>query len=346
MSSLTLEKFCMLDELEDVYQVDKKESPRFRAISNDEYRQLESGIYNTWGRRLNITPRVLDENGIWTGQYKDWSHLEVIEITQGYFDYLNCLWLFRDQRPTKQFKYYCKEAYIFDKKCIVIQQLEQDCVSAKILTNDEDLKIYIEDVLSFKPLNVVPIREIKEINDLEHQGLEFGSSQLRINMNTAEEKVDQNGLVITNVDHYDNYVYEVYDSLRNIFKHISKEKLVRAAESQCIWLENWLEKPLTNELNAILPYMTQEVVDKFKKYVYQNKDVWDRQACGSFLFEETKVKKFNIESLQYEVTNGKKMDAICAELDIPITIGWDIWKLLNKEIMREVIEELYEEYPL
>lgn len=334
--------------LEQLFEIDRTKSPVFRAISDDEYRQLECGIYNTWGRRLNITPRVLDEDGIWTGEYKDWSHLQVIQIRQGYFEYLNAEWLFIDQRPDKNFKFWCKEAYIFDTKCIVIQQVEQDCVSAKILVKDDDeeLKIYIEDILKFKPKPVVPKREIREINDLEYQGLQFGSSQIKINMNTSEERMDKNGLVISNLDHYDNYVYEVYDSLRNIFRHISKEKLTRGAEAQCIWLEEWLEKPLSNEIDSILPYMTNEVVKEFEKYTYRNNSVWDRQACGSFLFEETKIREFDIEEFDYVIHTGKRMDKICKELDIPITIGWDIWKLLNKKVMRRIIQELYEEYPL
>ena len=334
--------------LERYFETAKEEdnSPVFREISNDEYRQLECGIYNQWGRRLNITPRVVDENGVWTGEYKDWSHLEVINIRQSYFEYLNALWLFKDQRRNKNFKHICKEAYIFDKKCIVIQQLEHDSVSAKILTGDEELKLYIEDILSFKPSNIVPKREIYEINELEHHGMKFGSNQINTNMQIVEEELDKNGLVITNIDHFDNYVYEVYDSLRNIFRHINNRQAEKLAESQIIWLEEWLTKPLTNEMDSILPYMSQEVVEEFKKYTYQNRNFWDRQACGSILFEETKIKVFSIEEMEYIIVKGKRMDKICKKLDIPITIGWDIWKILNKEKMENIIQELYEEYPL
>lgn len=325
---------------------EKENSPVFKPLNEDVYRQLETGIYNTWGRRLNITPRVLDENGIWTGEYKDWSHLEYINVRQSYFEYLNASWLFIDLRPDKTFKCYCKEAYIFDKKCIVIQELHHDYISAKILTNDEELKVYIEDILAFKPMSIVPKREIREINELEYQGLKFGSNQIEINVNTAEEKLDKQGLVITNVDHYDNYIYEVYDSLRNIYSNIKLSRKNKAAEQQCIWLEEWLQKPLTNELDSILPYMTNEVIDTLSKYTYMNKDFYDRQACGSFLYEETKMKVFDIEEMEYVVTTGKRMDKLCQDLDIPITIGWDIWKILNKQIMQKIIEELYEEYPL
>lgn len=324
---------------------EKARSPVFRDITDDEYRQLECGIYNTWGRRLNITPRVLDEEGNWHGEYKDWSHLQVINVRQSYFEYLNALWLFIDLRPNKTFKHFCKEAYIFDKKCIVIQQLEHDCVSAKILTDDEELKLHIEDILEFKPMSVVPKREIQDINRLEHQGLEFGSSQLRINMNTAEEKLDNDGLVVSNIDHYDNYVYEVYDSLRNIFKHITKEKLNKAIEAQTIWLEEWIDKKiLTNELDAIVPYMTEEVVTELSKYTYQNKNVYDRDACGGHLFKDVLIKSYSMEEMDYVVTTGKKMDEICQKLDIPVTIGWDIWKIVNKQKMQKIINQLYREY--
>ena len=333
------------EALKEMFTIEEQESPVFRKISDDEYRQLECGIYNQWGRRLNITPRVY-EKGVWTGEYKDWSHLEVITVRQSYFEYLNALWLFKDQRPNRIFKHYCKEAYIFDKKCIVIQQLEHDKVSAKILTNDEDLKIYIEDILAFKPMSVVPTREIYEINELEHHGMKFGSNQINVNVNTAEEELDENGLVITNIDHFDNYIYEVYDSLRNIFKHINNRQAEKLAEKQIIWLEEWLEKPLTNNIESILPYMSEEVINRLGKYTYQNKNFFDRQACGSLLYEETKMKVFSVDEMDYVITKGRKMEKICQELDIPITIGWDIWKILNKETMKKVIAELYEEYPL
>ena len=333
-------------KLRNTFEPGKKESPHFRQITNDEYRQLETGIYNTWGRRMNITPRVLDENGVWTGEYKDWSHLEVIQVRNGFFEYLNATWLFIDQRPTKVFDCFCKEATIFDKKCIVIQELHHDTVSAKILTDDEELKIHIEDVLCFKPLPVVPRREIYEINDLEHQGLQFGSSQLKINMNEAEEQTDKDGMVITNIDHYDNYTYEVYDSLRNIFKHISIQTLYRRAENQAKWLEDWIEqKELHNDEEALAPYMTDEVIRELKKYTYQNKDMFDRKSCGGFLCEETEIKKFSLDEMDYIVHKGRKMEEICQKLDIPVIVGWDIWKLLNKDKMQNVINELNKEYP-
>lgn len=334
--------------LEKVFEINTntEKIPRFKPITNDTYRQLETGMYDIYGRRMNITPRVLDEEGRWTGEYKDWSHLEEIRIRQGFFEYLNISWLFIDQRPDKRHDCFCKEAYVFDKLCIVIQELHQDAVFAKILTDDEDLKIYIEDILQFKPINIVPKREIYEINELEHQGLEFGSSQLKINVETAEEKMDKEGNIITNIDHYDNYVYEVYDSLRNIFKHINLGKQRKAAEDKIIWLEEWLDKPLTNTMEAIIHYMTPEVVDTLSKYTYKNKDLFDRQAYGSLLFEEIKVRTFSIEEMDYVVYYEKRMNKICNDLDIPITIGWDIWKILNKNKMKKIIKELYEEFPL
>lgn len=333
-------------QLRELFPMGQEESPVFREITDDEYRQLECGIYNQWGRRLNITPRVLDEDGIWTGEYKDWSHLQVINVRQSHFEYLNALWLFKDQRPNRIFKHYCKETYIFDKKCIVIQQLNHDFVSAKILTNDEELKLYIEDVLAFKPMSVVPKREIREINELEHHGMKFGSNQINTNVQILEEEVDKDGLVITNIDHFDNYVYEIYDSLRNIYKHINNRQAERLAEAQVVWLEEWIEKPLTNEIDSIIPYMTDEVIKTLDKYTYRNRNFWDRQACGSFLYKETKMKVFDIDEMEYVIVKGKRMEKICKELDIPITIGWDIWKILNKDKMEEIIQELYEEYPL
>lgn len=336
-----------MSELADYFdiEVNTNKNPVFKDITDDTYRQLEIGIYDTWGRRLNITPRVLDENGIWTGEYKDWSHLQEIHIRQSYFEYLNMGWLHIDHRPNKIFKSFCKEAYVFDTKVFVIQEVEHDYVSAKILTDNEELKIHIEDILQFKPMNIVPQREIREINDLEFQGLEFGSSQLKINMNTAEERLDGHGLVITNIDHYDNYVYQVYDSLRNIYKNLGKEKERRAAEAQTIWLEDWIDKKtLTNELDSIVPFMTDEVINELSKYTYKDKSLYDRQACGGYLFDETEFKEFSIEEMDYIIVKGKRMDKICKQLDIPITIGWDIWKILNKDIMQKVINRLYREY--
>lgn len=333
--------------IEEYFELGREKGPEFREISNNEYRQLECGIYNQFGRKLNITPRVLDKKGNWTGEYKDWSHLQVITIRQGYFEYLNMLWLFIDQRPNKVFKHYCKEAYVFDKKCIVIQQLEHDSVSAKILTDDEELKLYIEDVLSFKPMSIVPKREIHEINELEHHGLKFGSNQINVNVHEIEEEVDENGLVITNIDHFDNYVYEVYNSLRNIYRDKKGVKNYKKAEEQCIWLEDWIDsKQINNSLESLLPYMTEENIKVFNKYTYRDEGFYDRRSCGGYLFEDTTYKEFDIETLEEVERVGKRMDSICKELDIPISVGWDIWKILNKEKMKQVITRLNKEYPL
>lgn len=324
----------------------KTNTPTFKELTEDTYRQLESGIYNTWGRRMNIDVKKYNDEGIWEGEYKNWNHLQEITVRDSYFEYLNASWLFLDLRPNKTFKYWVKEAYIFDVKVLVIQQVDYDRISAKILTDNEELKLHIEDILAFKPMSVVPKREIREINDLEYQGLEFGSSQLKINMNTAEEELDEQGLVISNLDHYDNYVYEVYDSLRNIFKHISREKLTRDAEAQCIWLEEWLDKPLTNEEDSIMPYMTDDIKDEFRKYLYQNKNMQDRNSYGFYLSEEVKIKEFSIDDMDYVVRDGTRMEDICLKLCIPITIGWDIWKIMNKEVMKGIIKELYLEFPI
>ena len=336
------ERVRSMDELSDLSEVFILESsgkiaPIFRDLSEDTYRQLESGIYSIWGRKKNISVKKYHEDGSYT--YKNWG-LQEITIPQSHFEYLNAPWLYLDLRPNKVFDYWCKEAYIFDKLVIVIQEVHYDNIMCKILVKDEDeeLKLYIEDVLEFKPHMIVPDREIQEINELEAHGVHF---------NSTPEEVDKNGIIISNLDHYDNYLYEIYDTKRNSYKHLNREKERRCAEAQCIWLESWIDqKELNNDIITLLSFMDDTVIKVFNQYTYQNESFFDRRSCGGHLFEDVEYEVFNPDTMEEETVKGKRMERICKDLDISVSAGWDIWKFLNMEKMQEVVDELYREFPI
>ena len=117
-----------------------------------------------------------------------------------------------------------------------------------------------------------------------------------------------------------------------------------------MWLESWIDrKEINNDIQALLPYLTDKNIEVIERYTYQNSDengrFFDRQSCGGYLFDDVKYKVFNFDTFEEEIRKGKRMDRIAMELDIPISAAWDIWKMLNMKKMRKILDELYEEFP-
>lgn len=244
-------------------------------------------------------------------------NLYQITIRPRHLDYLGIEWMHRDTRTNKDKKYVCREIIIFKKKCIAIQRVLNDTALITIVTQDKDLYGEIWDIKKDKvdkPVKICNEREIYEINELEKLGVKF---------NSAIEEVDKQGLVITNGDHYDNYAYEIYDTLRNTQQHLNVEKKKYLEDKQYHWIEKWIdEHPLNNDIEEILEFTSEPLEDSIKEFLYENNKPTDRQTYGYKLFKEG------------------IMENICEYYDVPSTIGWDIWKMLTTEILLEIKKDL------
>lgn len=297
-------------ELYDIFEVgDNDVDMPFRPITNETIGQLKCGVYNKFGiKRIPKLDNIEDIEG-----------LHQITVRESYYDYLNLIWLHRmDDRikPKDGIVHICKHAKVLDEDCIVIQCVEHDHQFAKIVSRNIDLLVLIDEIKQYKPAMPVPKNEIFEINELERHGVKF---------NSAVEKVDEEGFIITNIDHYDNYVYEIYDSLRNTYKHLNKEKERRYAEDLGVWMEEWIDNhQLTNDYDTILEYWdtVSTVIDKFVyKGHHDVHDFLDRQTYGGKLYDGH-IKRI---SRAYEV---------------PRTVCWDIWKIKTIMKMKEILKDL------
>lgn len=274
-------------------------------LSEGTITQLKTGVYNKYG--IKRYPSLKNVND-----------LDEVIIRETHYDYLNLIWLHKMDIRIKpdEIPWICKHASVLDKKCIIIQCIDNDKQFAKVVTNDIELLIWIDEIKEYKP-NVIPKREIYEINELEYHGVKF---------NSTPEKLDDQGLVITNLDHYDNYFYEIYDEIRGTYKHLNLEKERRYGEALGIWIEEWIDNhSLTNDIDIILEFwsdVSEDIDPYIYKFEHEVNPLFDRNTYGYKLYEE------------------KLMNRICERNDIPITVGWDIWKIKTIHKLKAVLKYL------
>ena len=122
---------------------------------------------------------------------------------------------------------------VMDKEVIVIQCLSGDFVILRIIANNDDLKELEKYVRRDDELSLgMSYNDFKEAN---RRDLEFHKkivTQQAI-FNKHPERLDEYGQVITSLDHFDNYEYEVFDSSENIYQVYNVEKEIPDNGNDC-----------------------------------------------------------------------------------------------------------------
>lgn len=279
------------------------------AISQYTENQLSAGVWDMWENKVKIP----------TLENKD--ELDEIYINQPDFELIEGMeWLnFKGNKVTKTTPWECKRSIVMGKPCVTIQEVDRDCIlGAKVITNDIDLIIWLEDFKRAPRQRIVNInkQDIYDINNLERHGVRFNSTIDR-------EELDQNGYMISNLDHYDNYIYEIYDSMRNTYQHQKRIDWIEQNDKTAMFLERWLENhEIKNDIEDLIEFWNKGFENQIKwNYSYQHKTPGDRNTYG------------------YELYEGK-MNELCSRYDIPITIGWDIWKIITREKMEKILKEI------
>ncbi len=285
------------------------------AISVYTENQLKQGVWDSWETRKKIP------------SLKNKEDLDEIRINQADFELIEGLnWCnYKSDKATDETPWACKRSVIMGKPCIVIQEVEYDAIyRCKIVTNDIELIIWLEDFKNNPRQRVVDIsnKDIYDINNLEKHGVRFNST-------IDKEDVDKNGIMITSIDNYDNYVYEIYDSLRNTYKHQKRIDFIEADDKTGLFIERWLENhTLNNDTCDIIDFWDKSLAYELKwNYSYQYENLYDRNTYGYQLYEG-------------------KMKELCEKYDVPLTIGWDMWKIITTQKMKEVITTIDQRYEI
>lgn len=298
-------------QLFDIFEErDINDKGTFKPITEGTIEQLRLGVYNKFG--VKRYPKLEEEDLLEENLFE-------IIIRETHYDYLGLEWMHKMDiriKPKEGLNHICKHVTVLDKDCIIIQCIEHDWQFAKIISRDIDFLVLLDEIKDYKPHQIVPRNEAFEMNELERHGVVF---------NSTPEKLDDEGNIISNLDHYDNYCYEIYDSLRNTFKHLHQEQISRYAENLGIWIEEWLDKySITNDIDTILDYW-DDISDIIDKFVYQGEHdhhkYLDRKTFGDELYKG-------------------KMKQISNIYDTPVTVCWDIWKIKTKKTFERILSEL------
>ena len=188
---------------------------------------LRAGVWNMWETKWK-RPSL-----------KKKEELDEVYIQQPDFELVEGLsWCdYKSNKVTDITPYMAKRSMVFGRPCIVIQEVDFDRIlGAKIVTNDIELILWLDDFKREPRKRVVNIdkKDIYDINNLEKHGVRFNST-------IDKEELDKNGIMITGIDNYDNYVYEIYDSLRNTYKHQKRIDFIEADDKLGMFIEQWLD---------------------------------------------------------------------------------------------------------
>lgn len=269
------------------------------------------GIKNKFGEKLYPKGEV-SINPEW----------EELVVKEGYFNSIGLTNLYyKDKEINTKDKYHTPyRSYLLDvcnhKNIIVTQCVDTDRIYLKIVGNPETIEDLEDQLRPDYRIEGVTDEEIIEENrrDLQkHKRIKT----IEAKFNNSPEKLDKNGQVITNIDHYDNYFYEIDGSCEGIIYKILN------FEPKRIWLE---EK---------LAYLE----DRYEKFIEDCDREKAIHALGSlsgnddemFLFRKTG--KFIM----------KKMEMICFETGLNPGQVWAAWKYIELQEMEETMEKIKDE---
>lgn len=204
---------------------------------------------------------------------------------------------------------------VMNKDVIIIQCLTGDYVILRIIGNDDDLNELEKYIRKDNELSLgMTFKEFKEANrrDLElHKKIVTQEAVF----NKHPERLDADGMVITSLDHYDNYEYTIVQSSHEIYKIYNVEKEIRKIEQKIIWLE-----------------------DKKMDYDYYIDERYIEDALDAFI-------SINPDELKYFEKGGeyiyKNLENICFQTELTIAQVWKLWKYLNWIKIEKEIEELH-----
>ena len=192
---------------------------------------LRLGITNQYGEKVFLKNLEIKD---------EW---ESMIVFPGYFNSIGCSRLYYKNREIKtKDKYYTPyRTYLLPvggiENTIVTQCVTNDSIYLKIIGTSNDLDI-IEDQIreDYRLDNDLTDKEIIEANrkDLEkHKRVKT----VEVKFNESPEQLDKYGQVITNLDHYDNFFYEMETTESITYSIYNAERSRRWLMNQLNYLE-------------------------------------------------------------------------------------------------------------
>lgn len=269
------------------------------------------GMRNKFGDEIQID--IEDVKSHW----ENWSSLILHE---GYFCSLECKRFYIKDEEIKVGDYHHIPyrgfmMNIFNRDVFVIQCISGDFVILRIIGNEDDIEELSSMVRKDDKLSLgMTFEEFKEANrrDLEfHKRIE---TQKAI-FNQSPEQFDENGQVITSLDHYDNFNYVVVEHNKRIYNIYNAEKELRRLTNKIIYLE---DKKMDYDY-AIDKRYIEEAID-----------------CMMRLYPE-EIERYFTKGGEYIYKNLKE---ISFQTELNIGQVWKVWKYMNWLDLNKQIREL------
>ena len=160
-----------------------------------------------------------------------------------------------------------------EKDIIVIQSILGDKTILRLVGMPEDIKFIKDNIRKDNELNLgMSYNDFVEAN---RRDLEFHKRIMTnvAHFNKSPEMFDENGEVITSLDHFDNFEYSVIESESHIYNIYDKEKEIRRLTRKVIMYEEWLSddeykmtrRDIDKAISNVMKLNDYEIKHYFKK---------------------------------------------------------------------------------
>lgn len=293
------------------------------------------GMLDSWGQQLykpDFKTTFEEQKDI----------LEYVIVNKFQFNSINARYLHfkRDEIRVGIFKdaipYSTRLGQICDEDVFVIQQLDFDNMSAKIVGMPEQIAI-IRDTLrenvTFEGMtdaefweahrrDLGAYRNVPEINGLAALDLQRDRF-VKGAYNLSPEKLDSQGLHVTQIDDYDNYLYTILNTSHESYSTIAYlEQKEKRNEDRAIYFEEKLEdwhNCVNNNVSRIYKILSEkkDFVKEIKEYNFKDGSKLHDESIMTDLCKKHHIsykggwatwKAININDLEYFITSGEYMN--------------------------------------
>lgn len=232
---------------------------------------------------------------------------------------------------------------VMDRDVIVVQCISGDFVILRIIGKEDDIEEISRYVRRDTEVHLgMSYEEFKEANRRDLMEIKRIKT-FSANFNQSPEEFDKEGNVITSLDHFDNYEYEIVNELsrENISNIYYAEKEKRRLENRIVFLEELKmnydycidEQYIEDAVDAIMSLYPGEIEKYFTKggeYVYNHIDeisfetelnkgqVWKAWKYMNWIAIEKEIDEINdiLDDIEENIDVGQKIKSLESKHDI------------------------------
>ena len=293
------------------------------TLNKSTINQLKHGIYDSFGRNKFI-PSLTNLN-----------NLDEIYLREDDIEKIPALkWIYYPASAlNKNNPYICMLSNCLGAEAIIIIMVQEDFRSIKVVTDNIDLILWLDDIkynytINENNLRSQTVRELNNYREMMHLEANYEES--------LYEKQGTDGLKITEASDYDNWKYEVVDTPENIVKNkrnINKSEILTDKLQRTKNKLNNINSKDYNLDEYLELFFNDKLVNQVSNYINRGQDLYNH------LSNKVNDEGYIIGTNQKE-TNKKRIDK---EHGIGFKAVWVVYYELQKEELLLQIETLTNE---